>query len=170
MKRKIKVILVMAMTLDGKIARHSLEEVDWTGSADKKVFVDITKKAGVIIMGSKTFDTIGKVLPRRRNIVMTSNTSRVSNDENLVFSNRTPEEILNELENEGFDSAALIGGSTINGLFAGKKLIDEIYVTVVPKIFGEGLSLFSGALDMELELMDIQKIDSQAILMRYKVN
>ncbi|MBF0204054.1 MAG: dihydrofolate reductase, partial [Desulfamplus sp.] len=74
----MKVILVMAMTLDGKIARHSMEPVDWTGKADKKKFVEITKKAGAVIMGSTTFDTIGKRLPNRKNIVMTRNASRLT--------------------------------------------------------------------------------------------
>ncbi len=32
----MEVILLMAMTLDGKIARDSLELVDWTGKADKQ--------------------------------------------------------------------------------------------------------------------------------------
>ncbi len=159
----------MAMTLDGKIARHSLEPVDWTGKADKKVFVDITRKAGVMIMGSKTFDTIGRVLPNRKNVVMTRDHRRVSQDENLLFTDRSPEEVLKTLEGEGFESAALIGGTTINGLFAEKRLIDEVYLTIVPKLFGKGLSLFSVNLDLNLELTAMDKIDTNALLVRYSV-
>ena len=81
----MEVILVMAMTLDGKIARDSLEPVDWTGKADKQYFVQVTRKAGVVIMGSRTFDTIGKPLPGRKNIVMTRNKDRKSQAKNLVF-------------------------------------------------------------------------------------
>ncbi len=87
----MKVILIMAMTLDGKIARHSLEPVDWTGKADKRKFVEITKQAGAVIMGSATFDTIGKVLKGRKNIVMTRNPSRLTpasiDNSNLQTSN-----------------------------------------------------------------------------------
>ncbi len=165
----MKVILIMAMTLDGKIARHSLEPVDWTGKADKKVFVKITKKAGVMIMGSTTFDTIGQILPHRKNVVMTRNKSRISKDENLLFTDKPPEEILRDLENEGFESAALIGGSMINGLFAKKKLIDEIYITIVPKLFGTGLSLASTEIDLDLELKEMEKIDENSILLKYRV-
>ncbi len=50
----MEVILLMAMTLDGKIARTHSELVDWTGKKDKQYFVTVTRDAGVVIMGSKT--------------------------------------------------------------------------------------------------------------------
>lgn len=62
----MKVTLLMAMTLDGKIGKSHDHFPDWTGKADKTLFVRLTKKAGVIIMGSKTFDTIGRPLPNRK--------------------------------------------------------------------------------------------------------
>lgn len=60
-----KVILLMAITLDGKIAKHTNQLAAWTSRADKKIFVSETKKAGVIIMGRTTYDTIGRPLPGR---------------------------------------------------------------------------------------------------------
>ncbi|MBF0201735.1 MAG: dihydrofolate reductase [Desulfamplus sp.] len=165
----MKVVLIMAMTLDGKIARHSLEPVDWTGRTDKGIFVEITKGAGVVIMGSKTYDTIGRPLPGRKNVVMTSSKDRQSNHENLIFTSASPEDILKGLADEGFESAVLMGGTTINDLFAPKGLIHEIYITVVPKLFGQGLSIFSRKLDAALELMEFQKIDDHALLLKYKV-
>ena len=61
----MKVTMVMAMTLDGKIARDASHPADWTGTEDKKKFVEITRRAGAMIMGSRTFDTIGRLLPGR---------------------------------------------------------------------------------------------------------
>ncbi|MBF0204055.1 MAG: dihydrofolate reductase family protein [Desulfamplus sp.] len=87
----------------------------------------------------------------------------------LEFTDRTPREILKKLETEGFDSVALIGGSTINGLFAREHLIDEIYITLVPKLFGQGLALLSSEVDMNLELAEMDKIDNSSILLKYNV-
>lgn len=165
----MKVILLMAVTADGLIARDSMQFVDWTGNADKKYFVHITKKAGVMLMGSKTFDTIGKVLPGRKNIVMTKDKTRVSQDKDLVFTDQTPEEIIEELTAQGFTSATLIGGSIINTLFLKKNLIDEIHVTVVPRLFGQGLSLFNQPTDTLLELLDVVKINESHVLLKYRV-
>lgn len=165
----MKVILLMAVTADGMIARNSMELIDWTGKADKKYFIHITRDAGAMIMGSKTFDTIGKVLPGRKNIVMTRDKTRTNQGKDLIFTNQTPKEIINELQAQGFGSVALIGGSVVNTLFMKENLIDEIHITIVPRLFGKGLSLFNEILDTQLELIDIQKIDQGHVLLKYRV-
>lgn len=167
--KKMKVILLMAVTADGMIARHSMQPIDWTGKGDKAYFVHVTREAGVMIMGSKTFDTIGKVLPGRKNIVMTRDKTRISHDRNLIFTSQTPGEIVEDLQTQGFESVAFIGGSVVNTLFITENLIDEIHVTIVPRFFGKGLSLFNETLDIRLELMDIEKIDKGHVLLKYRV-
>ncbi len=168
-KAHMEVILLMAMTLDGKIARDSLQLVDWTGKADKQYFVRLTRKAGVVIMGSKTFDTIGKPLPGRKNIVMTRNSDRKSQDENLVFTDQSPTQIINSLGEEGFESVALIGGAIVNSLFARENLITQIHVTLIPALFGRGLSLFRDSLDVKLELVENREIEKDHLLLVYRV-
>ncbi|MCF6247817.1 MAG: dihydrofolate reductase family protein [Desulfobacula sp.] len=165
----MKVILLMAITADGMIARDSLQLVDWSGKSDKQYFVDITKKAGVMIMGSKTFDTIGRVLPERKNIVMTKNKNRISQDKNLIFTARDPEIILADLADKGFTSAILIGGAVINSLFMKKNLVDEVHLTVVPIFFGGGLNLFNESLDTRMQLLDVQKLGQTHVLLKYKI-
>lgn len=164
----MKVTMVMAMTLDGKIARDNDHPADWTGKKDKLKFVEITKRAGVVIMGSKTFDTIGRALPDRKNIVMTRNRARKSVD-NLIFTDQAPNLILEGLAREGFNEVALIGGTQINSLFARADLIDEIYITVLPLFFGRGLSLFDHDMDTRLFLVDCEIISDHALVLRYRV-
>jgi dihydrofolate reductase len=166
----MKLILLMAITLDGRTGKDAMHFVDWTEQEDKKFFVQITKKAGVIIMGSRTFDTIGGPLPGRKNIILTRNPQNRPCSENLVFTNQTPSELLKHLQKEGFSEVVLAGGPTINTLFAREKLIDEIIVTVSPLIFGYGTSLFSEDIAMELELKDVQKRGKGLIAITYAVN
>jgi dihydrofolate reductase len=128
----MKLILLMAITLDGKTGKDSEHFVDWTEQEDKKFFVRITKKAGVIIMGSKTFDTIGKPLPGRKNIILTRNRQRKSQWDNLDIHGQNTVGASKNLEKEGFSEAVLAGGPTINTLFARERLIDEVIVTVSP--------------------------------------
>lgn len=159
----------MAVTADGMIARDSMQLVDWTGKADKQYFVHVTRQAGVMIMGSTTFDTIGKVLPGRKTIVMTRNKTRTSQNTDLVFTDQTPGQIVKELEAQGVTSAALVGGSVVNTLFLKENLVDEIHLTMVPRFFGKGMPLFKEALDTRLELLDVKKIDEGHVLLTYKV-
>jgi dihydrofolate reductase len=167
----MQVILLMASTVDGKIARDSNQFVDWTGKADKKYFVELTKKAGVMIMGSTTYDTIGKPLPGRLNIVMTRDKARQSDQDNLIFTDLPPARILEDLEKKGYTSAALIGGATVNALFARENLITQVHLTLVPRLFGSGLSLFAPPIDLDMGLTfeSCQDIGDGHLLLIYHV-
>ncbi len=164
----MKVTLVMAQTLDGRIAKDSDHFPDWTGKADKKFFSEITKKAGVLIMGSKTYDTIGRPLPGRKNIIFTLE-DRSSDHPDLVFTHEAPEKLLENLESQGFSHVILAGGMTINSLFARRNLIDEVIVTVSPLIFGRGLGVFASDVEMKLKLEKFEALDENVISLYYQV-
>lgn len=165
----MKVIAVMASTVDGRIGISDAHFPDWTGKSDKRMFKKITMKAGAVIMGSKTFDTIGKPLLERKNIVMTREPTRISHWNNLIYSSKSPEEILDNLTAEGFQEVVLAGGATINTLFAKAGLIDELVITYAPKIFGQGLSLFSESVFMELSLLELKTLEDGVIYAHYRI-
>ncbi len=165
----MKVTLMMAITLDGRIGKSPDHFPDWTGKADKKLFVALTKRAGALIMGSKTFDTIGKPLPGRKNVIMSRNKTRKSEWDNLVFTDASPRDILKNLETEGFSEVILAGGALVNSLFAEEKLIDEIIVTISPQIFGVGMSLFAEEISMKLKLRTMEKLDRHRVCLTYGV-
>lgn len=64
----MKTILIVAMTSDGLIGRNGT--LPWHEPADLKHF-KTTTIGHAIIMGRRTFESIGKPLPGRRNIVIT---------------------------------------------------------------------------------------------------
>ncbi len=165
----MKIILLMAMTLDGKIAKRGDHYPDWTGKADKRLFAEISRRAGAVIMGSRTHDTIGNPLPDRLNIVMTRHPSRRCGGKNLIFTAQSPRDIVHRLKADGFTEAVLAGGATINTLFARDHLIDEIVVTISPKTFGTGISLFSGSVDLDLDLEKMHPLDAGVIALTYRV-
>ena len=165
----MKVVLLMALTADGMIARDPNHFPDWTSRQDKIMFKQVTQKAGVIIMGSRTYDAIGKPLPGRRNIVLTRNKQRRSSHPELVYTDTEPAALLKRLKTEGFAEVILAGGATINTLFARQGLIDEIQVTYSPKVFGQGLNLFAGKLSMDLQLLAYEQLGSDELLVRYRV-
>lgn len=62
--------LIAAVSLNGVIGNSELNSIPWYIPADLKYFRSKTFSK-TIIMGSKTFDSIGKPLLDRRNIVLT---------------------------------------------------------------------------------------------------
>ena len=165
----MKVTMMMAITADGMIARNQAHFPDWTCPADKKMFKDRTQEAGVVIFGSRTFETIGKPLRGRLNIVLTRHPERYQSAENLLFSSAPPEILLKNLARQGFKEAVLAGGGIINTLFVKARLINEVVLTVAPQIFGQGVSLFSEPCDVNLQLLEVQNLDSHFVVLRYAV-
>ena len=157
----------MASSLDGKIAKNKDHFANWTSKEDKQVFIQTSKDFGMIMMGYNTFKTFPKPLTDRSNVVFSKNTEE--DIEGVKWVKGEPEKVLEELEKMGFKKALLGGGTGLNTLFLQKKLINEIILTVEPKIFGSGLSLFNDDFDINLELLELKKINDNSYLVRYKV-
>ena len=165
----VKVILMMAQSADGIIARHQHHFPNWTCSADKRLFKKVTQRAGAVIMGSKTYAAIGKPLPQRQNIVYTRHPERFEPHEGVLFTALAPKLLLEKLAAEGFEEVALAGGSQINSLFAAQGLIDELLLTISPLVFGQGLTLFAGPLDLKLRLLETRMLDEHTVHLRYRI-
>lgn len=169
----MKVILVMAMTADGYITKHTDGLVDWTSKEDKKHFSKITKDTGVVIYGRKTFSTFNKPLPGRLNIILTRTPQDYANRQEadlLEFTNQEPQILLDTLEQRGYKQVAIAGGSAVNKMFLSLNLIDEIYLTIEPKVFGSGKRLFDDLQkDINLELIDHSLLNKDSVLLHYKV-
>lgn len=164
----IPVTLMMAMTADGKIAKDSAQFANWTSREDKKLFVELSKKHGVVLMGENTFKTFPAPLKERLNVVF-SEQENPAEIPGVLWVKGEPEKVLEDLEKRGYQSALLGGGSFLNSLFLEKKLISEIVLTVEPKIFGAGLSLFNRSLDADLELLECRQLNENTVLLRYRV-
>jgi dihydrofolate reductase len=99
----------------------------WHLPADLKHFKEITS-GHTIIMGRKTYDSIGKPLPNRRNIVITRNADL--NLEGVEIYNGL-EQALAQCRNEA--EVFLIGGAEIYR--QGLKYTDKIYLTRVHETY-----------------------------------
>jgi len=98
----------------------------WHMPNDLKHFKDVTS-GRTIIMGRKTFDSVGKPLPRRRNIVVTRQDITIPGCE-----------VVKSIEDglalcKGEDEVFIGGGAEIYKL--AMHLTDRIYLTIIHKSF-----------------------------------
>jgi dihydrofolate reductase len=160
----------MVMTLDGVIAKNSGHDpTEWSSAEDKKLYRETTKAWGVMIMGQSTYDAIGQPLPGRLNIVLTK---QPRDDQPGILEHKQGDlkKILDDLEARNYSRAMICGGTMVNSQFLAAGLIDEIQITIEPKIFGQGLRLFDQIdADLNLELLEIKKLNASTINLLYKV-
>ena len=168
----MKTILLAAITANGLIAVDQHHPATWTSKADKQFFVQKTKAAGVMIMGRTTFATIGRPLPDRLTIVLTKNPNEHESIPNSVeYTSQTPNEIIQQLAARGFNEVIIAGGASIYTQFLKEDLVDEIYLTVEPYLFGSGINLLSeSALHQPLKLEESSKLSDNVILLHYRIN
>jgi len=170
----MKVILVASITVDGFIAQDNKQSsLEWTSREDTKFFVQKTKEAGSVIMGSTTFDTIKpQHLPfAGRTIIVLSRTATFPQfDKNEVRSESgTAQEICQKLESEGVAQVVLAGGSNVYTQFMTAGLVDELYLTVEPIVFGSGIGLFGEAVLAKLDLIEVIDLTDQTKVLHYRV-
>ena len=164
----------MAESLDGVIAHDKDHVANWTSKEDKQFFVAETRKGGAIVFGRNTFATFGdRPLPNRLNYVMTLDPAdkKMEKPGLLEFVVKaSPAEVIKAMKSRGFKKLFIGGGSMINGLFLDAKLIDEIWLTIEPKVFGSGLRVFSDIQrDINLKLKSVKRAN-QTVILKYGVN
>jgi dihydrofolate reductase len=104
----------------------------WHLPADLKHFKDTTT-GHTVIMGRKTYDSVGKPLPKRRNIIITRQPITIEGCE-VVNSIETALDLC-----KSEDEVFIVGGAEIYK--QSLKLTDRIYLTIVHKDF-DGDSFF----------------------------
>jgi dihydrofolate reductase len=163
----MRVFILTTTTVDGFIAQRHDQLVDWSSHEDKRLFVRLTKEAGVIVMGSRTFDTLGRALKDRKMIVYTSHPEKYSQLEGVETTQEAPEQLVKRLEAEGHNGVAICGGAQVYDEFLRSGVVQELYVVVEPLLFGEGINLCTSALQTRLKLVDTQKLNDNTILLHY---
>lgn len=109
----------------------------WSLPEDLKRFQEITStKSKTIIMGRKTFESLGKILPGRKHIVMSGNNCyNVNND--CVQTYHSVEDLKSIIESP--DEYFVIGGGEIFSLLI--PYVKRMYLTIVHESF-EGDTFF----------------------------
>ena len=164
----MKTFIIAALTADGFIAKDHNHATTWTSKADKNFFKETTKRAGVVVMGSRTFETIGRALPERRNIVL-SRTKKFGGTHGIEVSAESPRELVFRLGREGVRELAICGGADVYTSFMKEGLVDTLYITVEPVLFGRGLPLLSDSFETKLELREARPMGGGAVLLEYAV-
>lgn len=140
----MKITLVAAIASNNVIGKEN--SLPWNIPEDLKRFKQMTS-GHTILMGRKTFDSIGRPLPNRQNIVMTKDKN--FEQEGIKVINDFDEAL--ELIKESNEDIFVIGGSKIYELF--EPVANSLAITRILKDF-EGDAFFP---DINWELWQIEK-------------
>jgi dihydrofolate reductase len=120
----LKVSLIVGMGVQREIGLNN--KLLWHLPEDLKNFKNITM-GHHLIMGRKTYDSIGRPLPGRISVVLSRDTS-YSGEKGVIVHHRF-EEALKDIEEKGEEEVMVIGGEQIYKLAL--PYADKIYLTTV---------------------------------------
>ncbi len=89
--------------------------------------------------------------------------------DSVEVSDRTAPDLLTELDSRGFERAYVDGGAVIQS-FLRAGLVDELIVTQVPVLIGDGIALFGElSADIWLDHVDTVVFENGCVQTRYTV-
>lgn len=174
MKNNKKIILYIALSIDGFIARNN-GDVSWLYGDSENInldmgYNDLLNEIDTIIMGNKTYKEISTKLSidnwpyiNKNTYVFTKNLKKKDNKNNIIFVNDNVKNIITKLnENNLNKNVWLCGGANIINQFLKNNLIDEFRLFTIPIILGSGIRLFNNDeknIEKRLKLQKVKNIN-----------
>ena len=160
--------IIACLTADGYIGKNSSHAATWTSKEDKRRFVELTKRARVVVMGQNTWLTLGgKPLKDRLNIVYSP--EPLPDVSGMETTTLEPRKLIENLASRGYSEVAICGGSQIYTMFMLTGVVDKLYLTIEPVLFGDGVRLFKQDIESKLCLDEQTRTDSGTQFLTYSV-
>lgn len=125
--------IIVAVCNDNGIGKDN--QLPWDRiSEDMRLFSKLTKGNGnnAIIMGKNTYQSIGRPLPNRTNIVLSSSLNEEKEEKN-IYVLKDISSCIKFCTDKSFDEVWVIGGESIYRQFLDLDLIQKIYKTEINK-------------------------------------
>lgn len=147
-----KVTLHMVASLDGFIAKKD-NDISWMRSTDhyedgivpsKEFIAEFLKSIDCYVMGSKTYEhalELGWVYGDTKVVVLT-NRKLTTNRKTVEFYSGDLSKLVNKRLKPNFKNIWVVGGAMVTKEFVRLGLADEIRMTFLPVILGDGLLFF----------------------------
>jgi len=179
-----KLTIHMVSSLDGIIAKkdNSVSWFETTSNYEKGVSlseqeqVDFLKTIDCYVMGSRTYElalelskSYGWAYGDVPTIVVT-NRKLPNERKNIEFYSGDLNKLVNERLKPNYKNVWLVGGALLAKDFIRLKLTDEIRVTVLPIILGDGLLFFDHiGQEQPLNLKDVTAYKNGMVELRYEI-
>ena len=172
-----KVILYIAASLDGYIARTD-GDIDWLSMVETPGedygYAAFHETIDTVMMGRNTYEKVlsfGIPYPhsdKQSYIISRTLTSKIS--ENIHFYGGNLTELITLLKQKEGKHIFIDGGAQFVHALLQEKLIDELIISTIPVLLGDGIRLFKeGFLEQKLQLLSVQSFGSGLVQAHYAV-
>ncbi len=170
-----KVILYISMSVDGYIADKK-DGLDFLSLVEEEGedygYGDFIKNVDTIIIGRKTYDKVlsmGYDYPHTDKEVYIITRTKRTPVGNFQFYTADLKQLVDSLKRQHGKNIYCDGGAQIANKLLKLRLIDELVISVIPTLLGDGIRLFEdGRPTEQLELVECKKHKKGLIQMIYR--
>lgn len=170
-----KVILYIAMSLDGFIAKEN-DDISFLDSVvvenEDYGYKEFYQTIDTVIMGRKTYDKVNSLVeefPHKNLKTYIISKSKRESFENTEFYNGDLKDLIDNLKSKEGKNIFVDGGAAIVNLLMEQNLIDEMIVSIIPIILGNGIRLFNQENEKKIKLNDAKQFDSGLVKLHYLI-
>jgi dihydrofolate reductase len=175
MNNNRQVILYIAMSLDGYIAKPN-DDLSFLSIAEKEGedygYADFVSTIDTVILGRKTYDwvikEVGEFPHADKNAYIITRTARPTIGKTVFYSGDLTD-LVRKLKNENGKNIFCDGGAERVNELLNNDLLDELMISVIPILVGNGTRLFKdGRPEQKLKLVNIKTYDTGLTQLHYK--
>ena len=172
---KRKLIVYIACSLDGFIAKPG-DDLSFLDRVQKENedygYNDFISTVDTVILGRKTYDwvmtQVSKFPHSKRETYIVTHRAAPKQG-NIIFYTGDLKSLVISLKNKKGKNIFCDGGAEIVNELLKEKLIDELIISVVPVLVGDGIRLFkNGRPEQDLVLNSVKEFDTGLVQLYYK--
>lgn len=175
LKSMRKIIVYIAASMDGYIARPD-GNLDWLSTVEVQGedygYKAFTETIETVVMGRNTYEKVlsfGIPYPHagKKSYIITQTLTNSTNPDIHFYAGNIGELIL-RLKQERGKNIFIDGGAQVVHALLKEKLVDELIVSTIPVMLGEGIRLFQeGFPEQKLELLNVRSFASGLVQVHY---
>jgi dihydrofolate reductase len=170
-------VIYIATSLDGYIAKPN-DDLSFLKLVEKEGedygYAEFTSTIDTIILGRKTYDWVVREIGSShydngdRDVFVITRTERTGVGRTTFYTGNVTE-LVQRLKSEGGKNIYCDGGAEIIDTLLKSDLIDELIISIVPVLLGEGTRLFKdGRPEQQLKLVGTKTFDTGLTQVHYK--
>ena len=171
-----KVILYIAASLDGYIAKPN-DDLSFLNAVQREGedygYQEFMRSVDTVILGRKTYDwvmTQVEIFPHAELQTFVITSSKRENLGKRSFYNGDIPELITNLKTRDGQNIFIDGGAAVVNTLLNHSLIDEIIISIIPVLLGDGVRLFNnGRPEQAMQLLSCKQFDSGLVQLHYKI-
>jgi len=167
---KTRFVAFVAASIDGRISLSEKTLPRWTSKEDRQFLKRSLSRADAVVVGRNTYESVAERLRKRNTFVLSSRPKTITRRGAVTFVNPTNVDLKKLFE--AYKIVAVLGGGAVYRFMLENRLLDEIFVTIEPFIFGRGKEMFvGGARTARVSLVSVKRLNrTGTLLLHYQIN